>query len=228
LNGIEIFDPTALTFSSLPTPYPGFSGYGNSAVLLPNGLIHESDGASSVTNIPVLYDFSKNACYGPANPSSTAGDYDSMTLLQDGSILFAGSLMAARFDSQPLLTIQPAIGSTNAGVPRNLSVAGPDSGSVIWSTSGGTIIQDGTFFSMTPGLFAVTATTSTGITSSAWISVYLPYPGGKAYLNVGVPMGLSAHALNISDQRLVWSVQEGAAAGTVTADGIFTAASAGT
>ena len=234
-DGLEIFDPATSTFSPLASPYTGFSGFGGNAVLLPNGMIHMGYLPSS-TSVPVLYDFVLNACYGTVNPSPV-GSSDDITLLQDGTLLFAGGQdpRAVRFDSQSPLSVQPALGHTNVGLSLTLRASGQDSAGAIWSASGGTILQDDTFQAQTAGTYAVTATASTGARSTAWVEVHPaiqviigtiipPAPGG---FNVGVPGAIHARVLNTPNQGVNWSVQEGGVAGTITGDGIFTGTTPG-
>lgn len=247
-DGREVFDPATNSFTLLPASYKGFSGFGTGALLLPDGRILMSSVHADAK--PLLYDPAKNLCTGVSAPypsgNSLGGGYQSMTLLQDGTALLIGRQSsgvatpmaeADRFDPQAELSITPAMGFTNVGVPLSLHVTGPNASGVTWTSGGGTVITDGTFMSSAVGFFPVTATAPDGTKATIMVDVSpvvkvlfdpFTYPGIGAILNAGVAVPFHAHVLNTPDQRLIWSIQEGAAAGTITANGVFTAASAGT
>jgi hypothetical protein len=245
-DGFEIFDPATLTFSNLSAPYPYFAGFGSKAVLLPNGLIH-MESVPCLASGPVLYDLLRTDCYAPTGAAPTScGIFDGMILLQSGRVLAYGnpaynsyggsdgvSTGAVLFDPQPNLGIQPAVGHSNAGLPIVLSASGSDSIGAVWSASGGAVLQDGTFQAQTPGIYAITATSPTGSKATAWIDVHpsiLVCIARKTSTNVhsGQTIAFLSTVLNHPNSGVVWSLQEGAAAGTISSDGLYTAGSPGT
>jgi len=243
-DGREVFDPATLTFTLLPAPYKGFSGFGTEALLLPDGRILMSSGHAHAG--PLLYNPANNLCTGVTAPSPSGNylgsGYQSLALLQDGTALLIGGgspsmARADHLDPQAQLSITPSQGYTNVGVPLPLLATGVKSSGATWNTTGGAVIANGTFMSSAVGLFPVTATALDGTKATIMVEVFpavkvvfgtFTYPGIGAILNAGVPVPFSAHVQNTPDQRLIWSVQEGPSGGTVTASGVYTAASAGT
>lgn len=243
-DGREVFDPATLTFTLLPAPYKGFSGFGTEALLLPDGRILMSSGYAHAG--PLLYNPANNLCTGVTAPNPSGNylgsGYQSLALLQDGTALLIGGgspsmARADHLDPQAQLSITPSQGYTNVGVPLPLLATGVRSPGATWNSTGGADITNGTFMSSTVGLFPVTATALDGTKATIMVEVFpavkvvfgtFTYPGIGAILNAGVPVPFSAHVQNTPDQRLIWSVQEGQTAGTITADGVFTAASVGT
>jgi hypothetical protein len=159
---------------------------------------------------------------------------------------------ARLFDSDSPLVVTPAYSIQNLGLPVTFAATGPDSSSgITWSASGGTITGSGSFSATQTGVYQIKATSGTGKVAFAQVSIVRPvavqysfphtsalgggiysptggdYPNNGVALHVGFPWPLKAEASQHPNKAVTWSLQEGAPAGTISPDGVFTATSAG-
>jgi photosystem II stability/assembly factor-like uncharacterized protein len=138
------------------------------------------------------------------------------------------------------VTVNPATASLTTGGTQQFTatVSGTWHKDVTWSVqegdAGGTITSDGLYAApSTAGTYHVVATNSATETSgTATVTVTAPPPTvsvavspATATLTTGGTQQFSAMVSGITDQTVTWSVQEGAAGGTVTSNGLYTASS---
>lgn len=111
-------------------------------------------------------------------------------------------------------------------------VVGASDPSVRWSVqegaAGGTVAADGTYTAPdTSGLYHVVATSQADPTKTAVaaIAVHLlvSITPPTATLNLGDQQAFSATVTGSANQAVTWFIQEGAAGGTITAAGVYTA-----
>ncbi len=122
--------------------------------------------------------------------------------------------------------------------PFTATVTGADDTAVAWSVEegagGGTITSGGLYTApASPGTFHVVATSQADPARSARAAVTVSPPPvtsvtvapATAALLTGATQAFTASVTGGTSQAVTWSVQEGAAGGTVTADGRYTAPS---
>ncbi len=237
-DGFERFDPATLTFTVLPLPHTGFGGFGYAHAPLSDGRVLL--GSLPRENAVSLYDLALGTCFGIANPPVIPGlAFLHLTPLQDGTVLCAGRFDGSgnsgpesyRFEPQSPLSLGLSPGHTNAGIPTAMLASGTEAQGLTWSASGGTVDANGVFLASSPGTYVVTATASNGRKASRLIEVHpaiqIAFGPVPASSTTGVPIPIPVRVLNTPDPRVTWVVQEGAAAGTVTSAGVFTASATG-
>ena len=245
-GGKEVFDPSTLTFTNLPSPYIGFPGFGPASLMLQDGRILMG-GVMTNGGSLMFYDPKTIFC---STTSSWGNFFDYAGQLPDGTVLstsfsllpFSGQM--SHLDPQARLTIQPAVGHANVGLPLSMNATGAAAAQgVTWGATSGSITPSGQFVSASSGQVVVTAVAADGTKATVWVDVHpavkvlfgpvsLPGNGAKIngvpVLNAAVPITIPVWVLNSPDQRVTWSVLEGSAAGAITTGGIFTGATAGT
>ncbi len=145
---------------------------------------------------------------------------------------------AVAFDAEAPLTVIPVRVQQNLGLPVQFSASGPATTSgLTWTSSGGgTVDANGLFQAAQPGLYAVIAKSGSGATSVSWVEVVPPIsvtinPAGTEILfpyHAGQAWPLKVIVKNHPNSSVTWSLLEGDTAGTITVDGVYTAASVGT
>jgi hypothetical protein len=134
------------------------------------------------------------------------------------------------------VSIAPTSATVTAGASRTFAAAVTGTGDAVvtWSVqegaSGGTITQAGLYTAPgAAGTYHVVATShaDAGATASATITVppviSVTVSPTSAQVDTGGALTLTASVSNSSDIAVTWSVAEGAAGGTVTAGGVYTA-----
>jgi hypothetical protein len=111
------------------------------------------------------------------------------------------------------------------------NVTGGSSSAVNWSvqegTSGGSITPGGLYVApTTAGTFHVVATSqadaSKSATATVTVSVEVSVKPTSATITIGDTLLLTANVLGSANPAVTWSVQEGAAGGTITSAGLYT------
>ncbi|NJK43907.1 MAG: serine protease [Pleurocapsa sp. SU_196_0] len=152
----------------------------------------------------------------------------------------ATSLEDSRRSAQTTVVVRRAVGglevipaqvrlTVNAVQGFEARIAGTDAAEVRWETSGGTITVDGRYTAPTaPGVYTVTAISLDDPTQRAASSVTVTDPSialevspSNVILEAGSTLSFTANVSGTSDTRVIWEVS----AGTITANGVFTAPS---
>jgi hypothetical protein len=132
------------------------------------------------------------------------------------------------------VSISPQETTVNAGgtVQFSAGVGSAGNKTVLWSATAGTITSGGLFTApILPGTCSVVATSEAdpSKTATATVTVVTPIAVSPSLVNLqpNATQTFSAVILETGDGSVTWSIQEGAAGGTITATGVYTAPGTG-
>lgn len=230
-DDVEIYDPATGVFSTI-SPYEHWADLDMPPIQIGDGTIL----TAQLNNRGSLYDPSLNQYRQVVTPSGTPFPYTLSipsllpngklfwTGLSNGSGSYHGSLM---FDPQPEVSILPARTSLRAGQSVTMNGVVQGGGEVIWSVTpqDGTITSEGRFRAIRPGTYVVTATNTSGRKGYAWIEV-LPLEQALVLspANSAISGGGTVTFTATDGGAAVPAVWQ-ASAGTIDANGLFTAPS---
>jgi hypothetical protein len=152
-----------------------------------------------------------------------------MRVLKRFSLVLAVVLLACGVGDVGI-SISPREATLNANAQLQLSahVSSAGNKTVLWTSTGGTVDSTGLFTApQLPGIFNVVATSQadTRRTDTATITVVAPVVVTPASASVA-PGGIQAFSAEVAatgDTQMTWSIEEGAAGGTITSAGVYTA-----
>ncbi len=240
LCGNQVLDTQTLSFLAIafyPSDIPP-TLLENGNVL--TGYLQSSDFPPSL--YPMLFDPSNGT--GLAIPSALVSLVGpTTTLLQDGRLLIAGGRSydypngiwitngkAEIFDPQNQLNISGNGGIADEGAVIPFTLTGAlATQPVAWTCTGGTIDASGRWSApMNPGLYWIKATSQTDATVKAAVlyrvrPIDLAFSPSSVVVTKGAQWSLKANITGAANPSLIWSVLEGAAAGSITQSGLFTA-----
>ncbi len=128
------------------------------------------------------------------------------------------------------ISISPREASVNANgqVQFTANVGSAGNTTVLWTCTGGQVTASGLFTAPElPGYYYVTATSQAdpSKTATATIDVVAPVvlTPGQITLAPGGIQAFTAVVAATGDTQVTWSIQEGAAGGTITSAGVYTA-----
>lgn len=128
------------------------------------------------------------------------------------------------------ISISPREASVNANAQYQFTASVSNAGNkdVAWSTTDGSVTASGLFTA--PELATTAYVTATSLadpskTATARVTIVAPVvvSPGVLSLGPGAIQVFTATVVATGDTAMTWSIQEGAAGGTITADGTYTA-----
>ncbi len=204
LNSAEIYDPTANTFTAVTSTMtvPRISHLAtllNGGKVLITGGATDSNGASTALNSAEVYDPTSQTFTATANTMTSAREYQTASLLSDGTVLVAGGTdgtnifntaelyMPSQLSGLASIAVTPANPSIGLGAQQLFSAVGTFNdgstaslASVLWSSSNTTVAaisndatDSGAAASLTQGAATVTASAA-GISGSTTLNVMAP------------------------------------------------------